>query len=340
MAQLGALLQIGKGEGAAADAAEGVTSIQRIIADAIKGSKNFKKLGIDVFSDKSHTKIRSVRELTTGVLEQTGGDLGKIMKVFGARSMHAFSGLANIYTQAGGKVEKGGVGTKALDQEWERFEKATLSATDIETQSKVRLNDVDKQLEEAMKDLNFRIANNLTPAFRDLVGMTSDLIPIFAGMFSAIKDVTGWITDKLGLSKHNLGVEDSQNSQRDSALAVANEGSMTPSQRLFAAKQRFEKAKGELNQTPFSEDLGALLTGTDTPTLRRYREAEKDVQQAAKELQQYEKNTAATEANTKAMNALSDLMRVNIVSGGSTGRAGGAPPRGPDGSSQLPTFWD
>jgi hypothetical protein len=342
MAKMGTLAQVAVGSGSATDAAEATMAAARFASDLTEHADTVAALkingkSISPFTDKSKTQFRGIDTLVADIMEGTGGNMSKMKDIFGERSYKMAQGFQGIYLDAE-KQEKGS-GRAAVLAEFEKFQKAAVSEKDVETRAAARLADEDIRLEMAMKELNSRIATSLTPAFGDLIKLTSDLIPVFAGMFGAIKDVSGWVADKLGLTKKNLGTEGSQDRQREEALAVAGEGAMTPYGRLNSAQARLDKARGELNSTPDSESIGALLSGTDTPTLKRYREAEKDVQRAAKELQQYEKNTAATEANTKAMAALSDVLRINVAAGGGATRAGATLPRGADGTSSGNEFY-
>jgi len=130
--KMGALAQIARAEGGAPSAAEATRSLGGFANTMKKGARisAFRKEGIDVFSDKTHTKIKDPIELIKESLMQTGGDLEKMNKLFmdivGARTV---TGLQKTFVGAGG----GQAGLAKVDEQIARMMKAQLSKEEVKT---------------------------------------------------------------------------------------------------------------------------------------------------------------------------------------------------------------
>lgn len=350
MAKMGTLAQVAIGSGSATDAAEATMAAARFASDLTEHAKDVQALTIkgkslSPFTDKTHTQFRSIDTLVADIMQATGGNMSKMKDIFGERSMKMAGGFQQIYLDA--ERTKKGSGREAVMAKFSEFQRATVSEHDVETRAAARLADTDLKLEESLKELNNAVAKELMPSFVGLVDAGKSVVPLLGavasglgGLGEAIGSSVKWVDDKLGI-RRNLTTDESHQHQIESALAVANEGTMSPYGRLHSAEERLQTAKEQLGGITFSEQLGATLIGEETPTLKRYRQAEKDVRQAEQELKEYEKNSAELKANTDAMKALGDLMKKSTNAGGGGGGGGNVPPRGADGTPLGPTeFWN
>jgi hypothetical protein len=190
MSALGAMAQVAIGSGAASDAAEATTTVERFSGDLIKNFGDAKSMGIDIFSDKTRTKKRGPEDIMVDVLEKTKGDQVKLKKLFGLESIKMVQGFADIYGTGEAK-EKGG-GAKAVRAEFGRFNKASLSEKDAEARAAARLADEDMRLAESMKELNSAIGKELAPALLTITGHVAELAPLLGRLASTTSDAVGF----------------------------------------------------------------------------------------------------------------------------------------------------
>lgn len=129
--KMGALTQEARATGGAPSAAEAARSVVGF-ANTMKKSARidaFKKEGIDVFTDKSQTKLKDPIELIKESLKATGGDMQAMNKLFmdviGGR---AVAGFTNRYVNAGG----GDAGLKAVDDRVGELLKAQVSKKEVD----------------------------------------------------------------------------------------------------------------------------------------------------------------------------------------------------------------
>jgi hypothetical protein len=190
MSALGAMAQVAIGSGAASDAAEATTTVERFSGDLIKNYGDAKSMGIDVFADKTRTKKRGPEDIMVDVLEKTKGDQVKLKKLFGLESIKMVQGFADIYGTGEAK-EKGG-GAKAIRAEFDRFSKASLSEKDAESRAAARLADEDMRLAEGMKRLNNEIGKELAPALLTITGHVAELAPQMGKLATMTAEAVGF----------------------------------------------------------------------------------------------------------------------------------------------------
>lgn len=186
---MGALAQAARQRGGAESASEAVTSVARFSSDVITKSGDLKKMGVDVFSDKTKTKLKDPREIILDVLKKTGGDLSKVGDIFGERGIRAFQGFAPLYTEAESK--KKGTGEKAVRAEYSRL-MGQGSATTIDQRAESRLADPDLQLKEAMKEFRRAIGAELMPEVTRLIPKFKEMIPSLVKLTSAVVKLAAW----------------------------------------------------------------------------------------------------------------------------------------------------
>lgn len=183
---MGAITQAARQRGGAADAAEAVTSTERFSSDVIKHSSGLAKLGIDVFSDKTHTQLADPQEIIQRVLAKTKGNLSTLGDVFGERGIRAIQGFSPLYTEA--EKRKPGSGRAAVAAEFQRLMGAQFSTEDINRGAANRYSDEDVRLKEAQKEFNDAIGTKLLPVLTALIPKFTDLIPKVADAAGVLAD--------------------------------------------------------------------------------------------------------------------------------------------------------
>jgi hypothetical protein len=182
--KMGALTQEARATGGAPSAAEAARSVVGFSNTMKKTARinAFSKEGIDVFTDKTKTKLKDPIELIKESLLATGGDLQAMNKLFmdviGARAVF---GLQQRFIGAGG----GDNGIKAVDARIQELIKAQVSQKEIE-ESSARAgqttaakaaqfqNELDKVTEQVMADL-VPALEEAGPAILKFAGVLGDV---------------------------------------------------------------------------------------------------------------------------------------------------------------------
>lgn len=182
---LGALSQVAMKGGAtsAADATRSAAAFARDLTKA-KSLEEFQKMGIEVFSDKSKTKLRGPEAIITDVLKKTGGDLSKFSELFrNDVSKRVLMGFANVAQQAGG----GDKGIAAVHEEFKRYS-TTMSQKEMEAQAGTALagdTAAAQQFRNEMEKAGEAVRGELAPAMKELA-------PVAMGAAKALGSVVAW----------------------------------------------------------------------------------------------------------------------------------------------------
>lgn len=168
----GALSQLAKSRGGAASVAEATESVARLPSDLAKHADEFKAHGVDVYTDKSHTKFRNVEDLIVESVTKSKGDLGVLHDMFGERSFRAAAGAQAIYTNAGG----GAAGEAAVRAELASLH-AHMTPEDVDRDAKERLAENDAKLNIATERYHAALNDKLLPLMPDLIDKFTRLIP-------------------------------------------------------------------------------------------------------------------------------------------------------------------
>jgi len=164
--------------GGAASPEEAMTALANFAQDLIKkGSQSrgaFKEAGVDVFTDKSHTKLRDPGTLMAEAVSKTKGNLTQLTKMFGMRGLKAVLPLHKMYVEAGG----GGAGMAAMQKALAEKRGQKMSATEITESAGFRRAQDDKQFDMAMANFQNAIGQELLPALTKLVPEFVKLIPV------------------------------------------------------------------------------------------------------------------------------------------------------------------
>ena len=167
---LGALFQVAK-KGGSKNAAASATGVSSFVAGLTNPAelKRLQGMGINVFSNKEHTKFNSVGEIAAAALFKTGGDLGKLGGVFkNQRAMSVVSGLGQIYGDA--EKDKKGSGVDAVKAYFEKMGKG-MSQEDLDPSLKEAMGTSATKVQQfntQMEEVGEKLAGKLLPAFEKL----------------------------------------------------------------------------------------------------------------------------------------------------------------------------
>ena len=171
---LGALAQVAMKGGAtsAADATRSAAAFARDMTKA-KSLEQFEKAGIDVFADKTRTKLKAPEEIIAQTLEKTGGDLGKMSELYrNDVSKRILLGFANISQSAGG----GAKGIEAVRNEFKRYS-TTMSQSEMDAQAATALSGdtaAAQQFKNDLEKIGGELSRELAPALKELAPVARD----------------------------------------------------------------------------------------------------------------------------------------------------------------------
>ena len=190
-----AMAQAARQRGGASSAAEAVTAVSRFSSDVIgtRGQKQLRSMGISAFRDEGKTQLKDPREIILDVLDKTKGDLTKVTKIFGERSVRAFSGFAPVFTAA--ERQEKGSGRKAVQQEFERLTNAAVTDEQIQERVASRMEDPDIRFKEAMKEFNAAVGDQLLPVIIELIPKFSEMLPNIVEATKAFADFVSFAAE-------------------------------------------------------------------------------------------------------------------------------------------------
>lgn len=178
MAVMGALAQIAVDKGGAHNADVATTSIKNLPLDMVMKGKKAGMTG-DV------AKMNPVDAIVQ-LLEKTGGDKQKLLKVVGRETLPSIEGLRKTWEENGGK--KDGSGSKAVRKEIQRYVDAAYSKGEMQDSAAFRGSQMDRQIDRAMGQFNIAVGTQLVPAVTDLIPAITSLTPIIANVGSVGAD--------------------------------------------------------------------------------------------------------------------------------------------------------
>jgi hypothetical protein len=123
ISQMSWMAQQAKSHGGATDAAEATSATKAFMGDLMspKNAGRMASVGVDVFADKGHTKLKAPSEIMAQLFEKTGGDLEKIASIIPNKAgRKAAFGFAQTFNDAGG----GKAGADAIRKSFEDHSKA------------------------------------------------------------------------------------------------------------------------------------------------------------------------------------------------------------------------
>lgn len=191
--QAAAMAQASIARGGAGTAPETTTAVSRFAADIVQNQKQFKAAGVNIFSDKSNTKLLGMESIAANVLEKTGGDLTKINSMFGVYGERALAGFSPLFIDA--EKKKKGSGRAAVEAEFKKFTGATLTDSQIGANVSSRLSDPDLQVKEAVKEFNTQVGTQLLPVLTQLIPKFTAMIPTIASVTGSLAKLAGFVAE-------------------------------------------------------------------------------------------------------------------------------------------------
>jgi len=188
---MGAVVQLAIAGGASSPE-EAMTALMRLSSDlATKGDTRFAKAGVDVFTDKSKTAMRDPAEIIMQSISKTGGNMAKLNKMFGIRSIKAVEPFRKAYVGAGG----GKAGIAAMEEAFARFKKLAMDDEQIRKSAQFRRAQADKQFDIAMAKFSDAIGAELLPALTKLVPKFAEMIPAMAKAAKLFAEFADYATE-------------------------------------------------------------------------------------------------------------------------------------------------
>jgi hypothetical protein len=192
--KMGAMSQAAARAGGASDAAEATEGVARFASDLTKkpAQKALAAMGVNVFADKGNTKLNSPDKILADILDKTKGSLTLGEDVMNAQSGKVLGGFSGVYTNA--EAKKKGTGKQAVLDEFERYNKASLTPEMAREQANSRLSDPDMQLKEAAKTFNDAVGRELAPVAVSLAHQFAELVPLAATAARMFGKMIGFLT--------------------------------------------------------------------------------------------------------------------------------------------------
>ncbi|NUP08456.1 MAG: hypothetical protein HOW73_20595 [Polyangiaceae bacterium] len=191
MGRLGAMAQVAM-RGGRSSAAEGARAAGSFARDITKdaANKRFRQAGIDIYTDKSKTKIRNQEDIIVDVFKKTKGSQAKLAKLFqNEMSKSIMLGFGDIYDQAGG----GDAGIKAIRDEFKKFT-TSMSADDVNTAFELKAG-TDKakaqEFQNRLDEMSARLVERVVPALEKFE-------PSIIKAADSLGNMTAWAVENPG----------------------------------------------------------------------------------------------------------------------------------------------
>lgn len=191
------------------------SSVEAMFRQVVTNAGKLRGLGVDVFTDDSHTKTRSIEKLLPEILGATGGDKMQLQKIFGDEGKRAINPLIDTFTSAyGGATGKNG--KKATEQDRVDAGKAAVSAqlqasinapgtfADIEQDADQAAKSPAAKMDAIWARLTATMADRMLPVLERMiekVEVSQGALDLFVGTFEALLDIIQAAALGLGLIK-------------------------------------------------------------------------------------------------------------------------------------------
>jgi hypothetical protein len=196
IAILGSMAQEAKLRGGAASATQATTAVQNFgsMFSTKTVFKAWQKAGINPFTDKGHTTLRSPEEIVLEALKYSKGDQTRLATLFPNKiAGRAMEGFRQIYAEKGG----GQAGLEEVDREFKRLAAGAMSDADVmnafgaqmqTTKSKVQI------FNNEMQQTAEKVQAALLPAFEELAPAVLGLVRTFSDLATSPELKDFWDT--------------------------------------------------------------------------------------------------------------------------------------------------
>lgn len=179
------------------DAAQSATSMVSFQSRLISQQQDLKnKYKVNVMDNSG--KLKNIEDIKIDVLKATGGDLGKLQKIFGEAGFRYISSEAGQFLDFKKEAKDSGKTNKqaaeyAAQKIREVFSSEVISVDKTELEANIAniLNDPALQLKASFENLKQTLAESLMPIMPELVSTFKDLLPTIIGLSKAISGIVG-----------------------------------------------------------------------------------------------------------------------------------------------------
>lgn len=184
--------------GGASSPEEATTAILRFSDDLVQNAGRWDKMMKEAkargeikgdapsfFTDESKTQLRGPEEIMFDIFRQTGGDLTKIKKLFGIRSMKALEPFQQSFAVFSRAADKEG-GIEAVKKQMDRFKAARMSPEEVRKSATFTREQTGRSIQVEWERLTQEVGQQLAPALHDL-------IPSLKELFAAVAKGTPYI---------------------------------------------------------------------------------------------------------------------------------------------------
>jgi hypothetical protein len=183
--------------GGASSGPEAMTALLRFRDDLIENARRFEAQGINVFSDKTKTRLRDPMAVIRETLTSTGGDLTKVGKLFGIRGAKALAPFQQASAEASKRAGGGEKGKKAGDAAvlalLDSIRGSTMRPEEIQASAEFRRKAPDRQLDIMSERFNHAVGSKLLPVVTELIPKLEGLIPVAADVASKGAGLVSWM---------------------------------------------------------------------------------------------------------------------------------------------------
>jgi hypothetical protein len=187
LADMGALAQMAA-QGGSTSAEDAATAVKNFGSDAIAKAD---KLGVNVWTDSTKTKMRGADEIMADAMKASGGNLEKLLEVFGAQSRAVIVPNLDKFNEAGG----GEAGRKAVLQNFADFRGQVLGKDEVGASASFAANSPAARFAAEMNKLNQKLGDELLPKLPPLIDQISRLTPHLTSLATAAADAAEWLAE-------------------------------------------------------------------------------------------------------------------------------------------------
>jgi hypothetical protein len=249
---LGGLSQIIQSSTGNADVTS--TALSAMLRQFTGQSKKIKRLtGVDVFTDKSHTKTRDIQDLLVETIAGAGGDLGKIQDIFGDEGGQAIKPMIATFNQAQNalgpnakKEERIAAGSAAVRAQLDKAINAPGNYSELEKDAAQAQTDVTARLTAAWEKVISVAGEKLLPVVTELAEAIADSPELIDAFKSALETLISML-EELGIIKNRTGsAEDRREKARKEAIDAFKKsealGDIKPGESAETTAKRVELA--------------------------------------------------------------------------------------------------
>lgn len=201
------------------------TAVEAMFRQMVTESGNIKKkLGVDVFTDKTHTKTNSIEKLLPEVIAKAGGDMTKLQDIFKDEGIRGVSGLITTFNRTyqetkGDKKAKTAAGKAAVNAQLQSAINAPGTFADIEKDAARASQSPGAKLEATWARLTATMADKALPIIdrmADRFEVSGGAIDAFVGTLEVLLQIIEGFALTFGIIKAN---DPEQRRQKDKVKA-------------------------------------------------------------------------------------------------------------------------